>query len=81
MSIDTPLNSGFGGSNQRKLMIANIENILKESLPKDRNDILADIMYRTGLTEEKVKDYVRLFFRLGKIKKDEDDERILIWSE
>jgi len=81
MSIDSPLNSGFGGSNQRKLMIANIENILKETLPKDKNDVLADIMYRTGLTEDKVKDYVRLFFRLNKISKDKDDDRIIVWSE
>ena len=34
MGEDLQPNSGFGGSNQRKLMIATIENILKEELPK-----------------------------------------------
>lgn len=74
-------NTGFGGTNQRKLMIARIENLLKEKLPKNRNDVLAMIMYDTGLTEEKAKDYVRLFFRIGKIDKDNKDERILVWKE
>lgn len=80
MVDDLPVSSGFGGSNQRKLMIARIENILKDNLPSDRNDITAIVMYETGLTEEKVREYIRLFFRLGKIKKDEDDERKLLWE-
>jgi len=79
MDDTLPLNYGFGGSNQRKLMIATIENLLKKNLPKDRNDVSALIMYQTGLTEEKVREYIRLFFRLGKIGKDKEDDRILTW--
>jgi len=79
MGEDLQANSGFGGSNQRKLMIGTIENILKEELPKNRDDVTATIMYKTGLTELKVRDYVRLFFRLGLITKDEDDDRVLVW--
>lgn len=81
MSNDLLTNSGFGGSNQRKLMIARIEGLLKDNLPSDRNDISALIMYETGLTEIKVRDYIRLFFRLGKIEKKEEDDRILLWVE
>lgn len=80
MSDDSISNAGFGGSNQRLLMIKKIEGILKEILPRNRNDVLSHIMYETGLTEEKTKDYIRLFFRIDKIKKDEKDERILVWS-
>lgn len=74
-----PPGSGFGGSNQRKLMIATIENILKTNLPMEKNKITAKIMYSTGLTEMKVRDYIKLFYRVGKIRKDEEDEDILTW--
>lgn len=80
MPVENSVSVGFGGSNIRLLMIKRIEEILKETLPLNRNDALAKIMYETGLTEEKTKDYIRLFFRIGKINKDENDERILIWS-
>lgn len=80
MTDDLGRSSGFGGSNQRKLMIIRIENILKTSLPKDMDDMTAEIMYQSGLTEDKVREYVRLFFRLGKIAKDKENERVLIWK-
>lgn len=72
--------SGFGGSNQRKLLIDQIENVLKKSLPKDRDDMTAEIMYQTGLTENKVREYVKLFFRMKKICRSEEDERVLVWN-
>lgn len=80
MKSDLTGSSGFGGSNQRRLMIIRIENILKKNLPKDMDDITATIMYQSGLTEVKVREYVRLFFRLGKIAKDKDNERVLVWQ-
>lgn len=73
------VDGGFGGSNQRKLMISNIEGILKKALPKDRDLVVADVMYATGLTEGKVREYIRLFFRLGKLAKKEDDDKVLVW--
>ena len=73
------IDGGFGGSNQRKLMIRNIEGILKELLPKDRDLAVADVMYKTGLTEVKVREYLRLFFRIGKLEKKGDDDKVLIW--
>jgi len=73
------IDGGFGGSNQRKLMIANIEGILKESLPSNRDDVVAIVMYKTGLTEKKVREYIRLFFKLNKLKKKEDDDKVLVW--
>lgn len=81
MTVDLSAGSGFGGSNQRKLMILRIENVLKENLPKDMNEITASIMYQTGLTEVKVQEYVRLFFRLGKIARDKKNDRVLIWQK
>jgi hypothetical protein len=81
--MDEELNagSGFGGSNQRKLMIGRIVKILKDNLPKDRDKMVSKIEFETGLTKNKVREYVKLIKDNDYIKTDPEDERIIIWAK
>lgn len=47
---------------QRLLKIKRVEEILKEILPMDKDEVLSQIMYRLGFTEKRAKDYIKLLF-------------------
>ena len=79
MSDDENAGSGFGGSNQRKLMIGRIVRILESRLPMNREKIVSIIAFETGLTKDKVKEYVKLIFDNDLIVKDDKDDRVLVW--
>ncbi len=71
--------SGFGGSNQRKLMIGRIVRILESRLPMNRDKMVSIIEFETGLTKLKVREYVKLIKDNDFITVDKEDERILVW--
>lgn len=52
---------GFHWANQSKLMIQQIENIMKEMLPCPTNKLIAECEYRTGLSNNKVCGIISIF--------------------
>lgn len=56
----------------RKLIFKMIEEILKDKLPCGRVLILNNIMYETGLSEKKTREYLNILLELGKIKIEND---------
>jgi hypothetical protein len=68
----------FGMVEQRKLMIQKVAQMIKDKLPMEREEFLGIVMFETGLTEKKTKEYLKLLFKMKKFTiKEGDGETIL----
>lgn len=69
----------FGMVEQRKLMINCIKELLIKHCPIDKDKFVAIIMYETGLTKNKSREYVKIFKDMDMLKIDENGE--ILWID
>ena len=62
---------------QKKLMQIQVENLLKEKLPMDKDKAVSLIMYEMGFSRISAKEYVKIFFDIERI--GYDDKGLLVW--
>lgn len=66
---------GFHWANQSKLMIHQLENIIKELVPCPMDRVIAESRYRTGLSEKKVSEIINIFIAREVVKFEVVDYR------
>jgi len=59
---------GFHWSTQSKLLIGQVEVIIKEFLPCPMDRIIAEVRYKTGLSGKKVSDIINIFVSRETVK-------------
>jgi hypothetical protein len=57
----------FGMVTQRKLMMESVKELLIKHCPMDKDKIASIIVYETGLTKDKTREYIKIFFDMGMI--------------
>jgi hypothetical protein len=64
--------------NQRKLKVLEIENIMKNILPKNKDELVALISFQTGISLAKIKEILQILYINKVIKYDEDG--LIAWN-
>jgi hypothetical protein len=67
-----------GWTEQRRLTILQCESIIVEAVPCTIEKILSEIEYQTGLTNNKAKEIMNIFFNRGVVKLENDKEGVKV---
>lgn len=68
----------FGMVEQRKLMINSIKQIIISKSPIDKDKLVALVMFETGLTKNKSREYIKIFKDMDMIELS--DEGVITWK-
>ena len=66
-------------NDQRILMQTRIGDILKKILPMEKDKAVSRIMFEMGMTKDKAREYMKVFFDIGFISYDK--KGLIEWKE